>query len=111
MWLLVSERKNLLGGFYLSIHQECLLDCIPIGSIIKSSWEIVKEFMVDGDKTDLLAERAKSILHYWIPTRFHPLSRGNKNCSFIRVNAQFQMNNRSIIHVIIFNCHGSFIFY
>lgn len=34
----------------------------PSRSTTKSSWDIVKDFMVDGDKRELLAERAESIL-------------------------------------------------
>ncbi|CAK9171817.1 unnamed protein product [Ilex paraguariensis] len=34
----------------------------PIRSTAKSSWEMVKELMVDGDKRELLAERAHSLL-------------------------------------------------
>ncbi|KAJ6909700.1 rop guanine nucleotide exchange factor 5 [Populus alba x Populus x berolinensis] len=34
----------------------------PNRSTTKSSWEMVKDFMVDGDKRELLAERAESLL-------------------------------------------------
>lgn len=34
----------------------------PSRSTTKSSWEIVKDFMADGDKRELLAERAENIL-------------------------------------------------
>jgi len=34
----------------------------PNRSTTKSSWEIVKDFMADGDKRELLAERAENVL-------------------------------------------------
>lgn len=34
----------------------------PTRSAAKSSWEIVKDLMVDGDKRELLAERAEGLL-------------------------------------------------
>ncbi|GAU45727.1 hypothetical protein TSUD_247350 [Trifolium subterraneum] len=57
----------------------------PIRSTTKSSWEIVKDFMVDGDKRDLLAERAESIL-LSLKQRFPGLSQTTLDTSKIQYN-------------------------
>ncbi|WJX64086.1 Rop guanine nucleotide exchange factor 7 [Trifolium repens] len=57
----------------------------PIRSTTKSSWEIVKDFMVDGDKRDLLAERAESIL-ISLKQRFPGLSQTTLDTSKIQYN-------------------------
>lgn len=57
----------------------------PSRSTTKSSWDIVKDFMVDGDKRELLAERAESIL-ISLKQRFPGLSQTTLDTSKIQCN-------------------------
>ncbi|XP_012567752.1 rop guanine nucleotide exchange factor 5-like [Cicer arietinum] len=57
----------------------------PSRSTTKSSWEIVKDFMVDGDKRELFAERAESIL-LSLKQRFPGLSQTTLDTSKIQCN-------------------------
>lgn len=57
----------------------------PNRSTTKSSWEIVKDFMVDGDKRELLADRAESILHS-LKQRFPGLTQTTLDTSKIQCN-------------------------
>ncbi|RWR92082.1 rop guanine nucleotide exchange factor 7-like protein [Cinnamomum micranthum f. kanehirae] len=54
-------------------------------SYSKSSWEIVKELMVDGDKREVLAERAESLL-LCLKQRFPGLSQTTLDMSKIQYN-------------------------
>lgn len=54
-------------------------------SYSKSSWEIVKELMVDGDKREVLAERAESLL-ICLKQRFPGLSQTTLDMSKIQYN-------------------------
>ncbi|XP_073016299.1 rop guanine nucleotide exchange factor 5-like [Primulina eburnea] len=90
---------------------ECLLDCLDLSteysaldianrveaaidlrkkratnrSTAKSSWEIVKELVTDGDKRNLLAERAKSLL-LCLRQRFPCLAQTDLDVSKIQCN-------------------------
>ncbi|KAK7387427.1 hypothetical protein VNO78_28229 [Psophocarpus tetragonolobus] len=57
----------------------------PNRSTAKSSWEIVKDFMVDGDKRELLADRAENIL-VSLKQRFPGLSQTTLDTSKIHCN-------------------------
>lgn len=57
----------------------------PNRSTTKSSWEIVKDFMVDGDKRELLADRAENIL-VSLKQRFPGLSQTTLDTSKIQCN-------------------------
>ncbi|KAK6135894.1 hypothetical protein DH2020_030381 [Rehmannia glutinosa] len=57
----------------------------PNRSAAKSSWEIVRDFMVDGDKRELLAERAESLLHC-LKHRFPGLTQTTLDASKIQCN-------------------------
>ncbi|XP_061349612.1 rop guanine nucleotide exchange factor 5 isoform X2 [Gastrolobium bilobum] len=57
----------------------------PNRSTTKSSWEIVKDFMVDGDKRELLAERAENIL-ISLKQRFPGLTQTTLDTSKIQCN-------------------------
>lgn len=57
----------------------------PTRSTTKSSWEIVKDFMVDGDKRELLADRAENILHS-LKQRFPGLTQTTLDTSKIQCN-------------------------
>ncbi|PSR93155.1 Rop guanine nucleotide exchange factor like [Actinidia chinensis var. chinensis] len=54
-------------------------------SAAKSSWEMVKDLMVDGDKTVLLAERAESVL-LCLKQRFPGLTQTSLDTSKIQYN-------------------------
>ncbi|KAG4989766.1 hypothetical protein JHK85_032749 [Glycine max] len=57
----------------------------PNRSTTKSSWEIVKDFMIDGDKRELLADRAENIL-VSLKQRFPGLSQTTLDTSKIQCN-------------------------
>ncbi|KAK7290080.1 hypothetical protein RIF29_04250 [Crotalaria pallida] len=57
----------------------------PNRSTSKSSWEMVKDFMVDGDKRELLAERAENIL-LSLKQRFPGLTQTTLDTSKIQCN-------------------------
>ncbi|CAK8538238.1 unnamed protein product [Lathyrus sativus] len=57
----------------------------PIRSTTKSSWDIVKDFIVDGDKRELLAERAQNIL-LSLKQRFPDLSQTTLDSTKIQCN-------------------------
>ncbi|KAI5434269.1 variant 3, Rop guanine nucleotide exchange factor 7 [Lathyrus oleraceus] len=57
----------------------------PIRSTTKSSWDIVKDFIVDGDKRELLAERAENIL-LSLKQRFPGLSQTTLDSTKIQCN-------------------------
>ncbi|TKY47489.1 Rop guanine nucleotide exchange factor 5 [Spatholobus suberectus] len=57
----------------------------PNRSTTKSSWEMVKDFMVDGDKRELLADRAENIL-VSLKQRFPGLSQTTLDTSKIQCN-------------------------
>ncbi|XP_027335936.1 rop guanine nucleotide exchange factor 5-like isoform X1 [Abrus precatorius] len=57
----------------------------PNRSTTKSSWEIVKDFMIDGDKRELLADRAENIL-LSLKQRFPGLSQTTLDTSKIQCN-------------------------
>jgi len=57
----------------------------PNRSTTKSSWEIVKDFMLDGDKRELLADRAENIL-VSLKQRFPGLSQTTLDTSKIQCN-------------------------
>ncbi|RDX89773.1 Rop guanine nucleotide exchange factor 5, partial [Mucuna pruriens] len=57
----------------------------PNRSTTKSSWEIVKDFMVDGDKRELLAERAENVL-LSLKQRFPGLTQTTLDTSKIQCN-------------------------
>ncbi|KAM7491970.1 hypothetical protein LguiA_034891 [Lonicera macranthoides] len=57
----------------------------PNRSSAKSSWEIVKDLMVDGDKRELLAERAESLL-ICLKQRFPGLTQTTLDTSKIQCN-------------------------
>lgn len=57
----------------------------PSRSTTKSSWDIVKDFMVDGDKRELLSERAECIL-ISLKQRFPGLSQTTLDTSKIHCN-------------------------
>ncbi|KDP44857.1 hypothetical protein JCGZ_01357 [Jatropha curcas] len=57
----------------------------PNRSTARSSWEIVKDLMVDGDKRELLAERAESLL-LSLKQRFPSLSQTTLDTSKIQFN-------------------------
>lgn len=54
-------------------------------STSRSSWEIVKDLMVDADKRELLAERAESLLHC-MKQRFPGLPQTTLDMSKIQYN-------------------------
>lgn len=54
-------------------------------STSKSSWEMVKDLMVDGDKRELLADRAESLL-LCLKQRFPGLSQTTLDMSKIQFN-------------------------
>lgn len=51
----------------------------------KTSWEMVKDLMVDADKRDLFAERAESLLHS-LKQRFPGLPQTSLDMSKIQYN-------------------------
>eukprot|EP00257_Ricinus_communis_P019028 XP_015577886.1 rop guanine nucleotide exchange factor 5 [Ricinus communis] len=57
----------------------------PNRSTARSSWDMVKDFMVDGDKRELLAERAESLL-LSLKQRFPSLSQTTLDTSKIQFN-------------------------
>ncbi|KAL7107726.1 hypothetical protein ACP275_06G073000 [Erythranthe tilingii] len=57
----------------------------PNRSSAKSSWEIVKDLMIDGDKRDLLAERAETLLHC-LKQRFPSLTQTTLDATKIQFN-------------------------
>ncbi|KAL0321899.1 UNVERIFIED_CONTAM: Rop guanine nucleotide exchange factor 5 [Sesamum calycinum] len=57
----------------------------PNRSVAKSSWEIVRDLMVDGDKRELLAERADTLLHC-LKQRFPGLTQTTLDTSKIQCN-------------------------
>ncbi|KAK4487427.1 hypothetical protein RD792_005938, partial [Penstemon davidsonii] len=57
----------------------------PNRSTTKSSWEIVKDFMIDGDKRELLAERAESLL-LCLKQRFPGLTQTTLDATKIQYN-------------------------
>ncbi|KAL3838474.1 hypothetical protein ACJIZ3_023065 [Penstemon smallii] len=57
----------------------------PNRSTTKSSWEIVKDFMIDGDKRELLAERAESLL-LCLKQRFPGLTQTTLDTTKIQYN-------------------------
>ncbi|KAG5121026.1 hypothetical protein AAZX31_14G061800 [Glycine max] len=57
----------------------------PNRSTTKSSWEIVKDFMADGDKRELLAERAENVL-LSLKQRFPGLTQTTLDTSKIQCN-------------------------
>ncbi|CAI9091590.1 OLC1v1026658C1 [Oldenlandia corymbosa var. corymbosa] len=57
----------------------------PSRSTAKSSWEMVKDFMIDGDKRELLAERAENLL-LCLKQRFPGLSQTALDVSKIQCN-------------------------
>ncbi|XP_011037640.1 PREDICTED: rop guanine nucleotide exchange factor 5-like [Populus euphratica] len=57
----------------------------PNRSTTRSSWEMVKDFMVDGDKRELLAERAESLL-LSLKQRFPNLTQTTLDTSKIQFN-------------------------
>ncbi|CAI8586236.1 unnamed protein product [Vicia faba] len=57
----------------------------PVRSTTKSSWDIVKDFIVDGDKRELLAERAQNIL-LSLKQRFPGLSQTTLDSTKIQCN-------------------------
>ncbi|KAK7305816.1 hypothetical protein VNO77_43728 [Canavalia gladiata] len=57
----------------------------PNRSTTKSSWEMVKDFMIDGDKRELLADRAETIL-VSLKQRFPGLSQTTLDTSKIQCN-------------------------
>ncbi|KAL1327260.1 hypothetical protein HN51_037331 [Arachis hypogaea] len=57
----------------------------PNRSTTKSSWEIVKDLMVDGDKREVLADRAESILNS-LKQRFPGLTQTTLDTSKIQCN-------------------------
>ncbi|XP_014494723.1 rop guanine nucleotide exchange factor 5 [Vigna radiata var. radiata] len=67
------------------VHTRFLPSPKPNRSTPKSSWEIVKDFMVDGDKRELLADRAESIL-VSLKQRFPGLSQTTLDTSKIQCN-------------------------
>lgn len=91
---------------------ECLLDCLDLSNehvaleianrveasiyvwrrstYTKSSWDIVKDFMADGDKRELLAERAENVL-LSLKQRFPGLSQTTLDTSKIQCNKVISM--------------------
>ncbi|KAL2227469.1 rop guanine nucleotide exchange factor 5 [Sesamum indicum] len=57
----------------------------PNRSVAKSSWEIVRDLMLDGDKRELLAERADTLLHC-LKQRFPGLTQTTLDTSKIQCN-------------------------
>ncbi|KAG8380762.1 hypothetical protein BUALT_Bualt06G0049800 [Buddleja alternifolia] len=57
----------------------------PNRSSAKSSWEIVKDMMIDGEKRELLAERAESLLHC-LKQRFPGLTQTTLDATKIQYN-------------------------
>ncbi|CAA3022353.1 rop guanine nucleotide exchange factor 5-like [Olea europaea var. sylvestris] len=57
----------------------------PNRSTAKSSWEMVKDLMIDGDKRELLAERAESLL-LCLKQRFPGLTQTTLDASKIQCN-------------------------
>ncbi|GFP87636.1 rop guanine nucleotide exchange factor 5 [Phtheirospermum japonicum] len=57
----------------------------PSRSSVKSSWEMVKDLMTDGDKRELLAERAESLLHC-LKHRFPGLTQTTLDATKIQCN-------------------------
>lgn len=57
----------------------------PNRSTTKSSWEVVKDLMVDGDKRELLAEKAESLL-LCLKQRFPGLTQTTLDTSKIQCN-------------------------
>ncbi|KAL0401281.1 UNVERIFIED_CONTAM: Rop guanine nucleotide exchange factor 5 [Sesamum latifolium] len=57
----------------------------PNRSVAKSSWEIVRDLMIDGDKRELLAERADTLLHC-LKQRFPGLTQTTLDTSKIQCN-------------------------
>lgn len=57
----------------------------PNRSTTKSSWEMVKDFMIDGDKRELLAERSESLL-LCLKQRFPSLTQTTLDTSKIHCN-------------------------
>ncbi|KAJ0101169.1 hypothetical protein Patl1_06484 [Pistacia atlantica] len=57
----------------------------PNRSTAKSSWEMVKDFMIDGDKRELLAERSESLL-LCLKQRFPSLTQTALDTSKIHCN-------------------------
>lgn len=57
----------------------------PSRSTTKSSWDMVKDLMIDGDKRELLAERAESLL-LCLKQRFPSLTQTNLDTSKIQSN-------------------------
>ncbi|RVW97530.1 Rop guanine nucleotide exchange factor 5 [Vitis vinifera] len=92
------QWESLSGGHYLSIanrveasiyvwrrrtHHKPMTN--PNRSTAKSSWEMVKDLMVDGDKRELLAERAES-LFLSLKQRFPGLTQTTLDTSKIQCN-------------------------
>ena len=63
----------------------------PNRSTTKSSWEMVKDLMVDGDKRELLAERAESLL-LSLKHRFPNLTQTALDTSKIQFNKVFVLS-------------------
>jgi len=75
----------------------------PSRSTTKSSWDIVKDFMVDGDKRELLAERAGCIL-ISLKQRFPGLSQTTLDTSKIQCNKVSCFS----LFLFLFFCHCNF---
>lgn len=57
----------------------------PTRSTARSSWEMVKDLMIDGDKREFLAERAEGLLHS-LKQRFPSLTQTTLDTSKIQFN-------------------------
>ncbi|CAK9326226.1 unnamed protein product [Citrullus colocynthis] len=57
----------------------------PTRSTARSSWEMVKDLMIDGDKREFLAERAEGLLHS-LKQRFPSLTQTTLDASKIQFN-------------------------
>lgn len=68
-------------------------------STSRSSWEIVKDLMVDVDKRELLAERAESLLHC-MKLRFPGLPQTTLDMSKIQYN-KVHFNPQSIFVLLL----------
>lgn len=66
----------------------------PIRSTSKSSWEMVKDLMGDGDKREILAERAERLL-LCLKQRFPGLTQTSLDTSKIQCNK---------VHFVFFDC-------
>lgn len=84
------------------VHTRFLPSPKPNRSTPKSSWEIVKDFMVDGDKRELLADRAESIL-VSLKQRFPGLSQTTLDTSKIQCNKVASLHFSQSICIFL-NC-------